>query len=175
MPSILSSFTSQASFKLLSLGTGQYLPQINVIKSKIRLPSKLMKHMSEDGSTIIDARIIEPAEVEVQVLITTQDQFMALNNVLNDRGAFYTIITKGLRLIGFVLDEESLSQSPAVISANPISLKFRQVLFSGLPQVTIYAQPADSSVLDLGFSALSSATSTISNLYSKVGSMFGLS
>src|SRR6202035_4294854 len=96
MPSILSSFTSQASFKLLTLGTGQYLPQINVIKSKIRLPSKLMKHMSEDGSTIIDARIIEPAEVEVQVLITPQDQFMALNNVLNDRGAFYTIITKGL-------------------------------------------------------------------------------
>ena len=135
----------------------------------IKLTSKLMKHMLENGQTVVDVRIVTPSVIDVDIFCETLDDAAAVNKILNDRSRLYTLTTKGLVFSAMMLANEKLTQSPDVLSAMPIHLTFKQVLVEN-SQPIIYAQPADSSYIDKGFTALRTASNNVQDLISSIKS-----
>ena len=164
---LLATLSSTTSFRLKNLNGGIFLPAFSTANVRIRLTATMMKHMTESGKTVVDARIIRPAQITAKIFCSTIDEVDAVNKVLLDRGAFYSVYTKGLVMIGFFLDKTTSTQAATMLSATPTELVFKQVLLNWSTQVPIFKQSADSSVVDTGFSLLNSATQTVSGLYAK--------
>jgi hypothetical protein len=168
--SILSSALSQTSFKVINVYTNvPTLQNLKIIRVRMRYAAKNLSHIMEDGSYEVDSRIILPMACEVTCICPDIDTQSQIITILKDCSAFYVITTKGMILENMVVDEESIEQTPKVLSASPITLRFKQVLVGNVSPV-YFAQPADSSVIDHGFALLHSATSAVNNLYSSVSS-----
>jgi hypothetical protein len=167
--SIVASLFSQVMFSMRA-SNEEYVPiKLNVVKVSIRLQSKLFRHMLESGNTIVDARVIEPTTLDVDIFCQTLDDVAAVNKLLMDRGNFYAITTKGLVFDSMMLEQEKLRQTPAVLSAAPIHLVFKEVLVQHTPPI-IFQQSADSSIVSLGIVALKNASQNVSGLLSAIKS-----
>lgn len=172
MADIVSSFFSSAAFKLKNSTTGATAAEgLRVSRVHIRLPSTPMRHMKEDGSTIIDSRIIQPTSVQMEAYCETLDSFSKLNAVLLDRSTFYSIASKGLSFDNMLLENEQVSQSQDVISALPVKLSFKQVLTKKITPI-VFAQSADASLISRGMNLLSTAQTSVAGLFSSISSKF---
>ena|SRR5271165_7003574 len=164
--SILSSPTSKVSFSILNEMKYTYaLPNLKILAVKIRYSSNNMRHRMENGSYLVDSRIIIPMTIDVTALcpdINTQNQ---LTIIFTDRSNLYTITTKSIVFEHMMVNQEGLDQTAEIMSATPIKLRFKQILGQGTNPV-LSAQSADSSSVDQGYVYLSQAAQSVTGLFS---------
>lgn len=163
---ILSVFFDKAMFVIGGFG-GSKATALKISKVSAKFVSMPMRHMKEDGTTVVDVRILKPTTVVVETMCPDLDTQKQVNDILMDRNNFYFITSKGLVIDNLMLDHEQIRQTAEVLSASPISLSFKQVI---TPTIEVTAQSADSSLLNRGMMALNSATQTVTGLYSKASS-----
>ncbi len=144
---------------------------LKVSRVQIRLMSAAMRHMKEDGTTIVDSRIIQPSTVTVEAFCPDAATLKQVNNLLLDRANFYSVSSKGVILNNMMAEAQQISQTSEVISAVPVRLSFRQVVSKNIDPL-IVAQSADSTLVDRGMSLLSNATKTVTDVFSKIKSAF---
>lgn len=172
--SILSSFFSKPQFTLKNADYAltNLAASWKVMSVSMRFHSVPMRQMMEDGSTLVDSRIIRAAEVEVIMMCPDADTLSGVQDIVSDRSQRYSIVSRGVYLHSVMLDHSAIQHVPEVLSAAPIQLVFKQLLVQGENPV-IVSQAADSNVIDLGLAALKSAANSASDLYSKVSSSVG--
>lgn len=160
--SILSSLLSKSSLSIVSSQTGlDIASNLKVARVRFRYRSTALRHMREDGTSIVDQRVILPAVVEIDVFCTTQDDLAMVNSALLDRTGVYTITSKGLVINNMMADEEQIKQTPDVISSNPVRLSFKQLLLQNGANPPQVEQAADSSLLKLGIQQVNSAAQSV--------------
>jgi hypothetical protein len=150
---ILSHLITPAMF---TINGGIDAASLKISKVNIKYTSKPMRHMKEDGSTIVDARIIQPVHVEVEGFCPDLDTQNQVNNIMLNRDILYNIDSKGLHIRNMMLEGETVSQTSQVLSAAPVKLSFKEVLVRNvIPIVT--GQSGDASLVDHGMSAVKDA------------------
>jgi hypothetical protein len=166
---ILSSLLSKASLSIVSQQTNvDIATDLKVSRVGIRLSSRVMRHMREDGTSIVDARIVQPTRVEIDVFCQSMDDLVLVNSVLLDRASVYTVKSKGLIFTSMMMEGEAIRQTPAVISASPVRITMKRLLNpSGATQQSM-AQPADASLVDLGLQDISALVSGAQNIAQNV-------
>lgn len=168
MPSsILSSLLSKASLSIVSNVTGvDIATNLKVSRVSIKLCSRVMRHMREDGNTIVDARIIQPTRVEIDVFCTSLDDVTLVNSMLLDRSGLYTVKSKGLIFKSMMAEGEAIRQTPEVISAHPVRISMKQLLNPSGQEPQSMKQAADSSMIDKGIQTISAAVQGVQGIVS---------
>lgn len=171
MPSnILSSLLSKPSLSLVSSLTGIDTAATLKVKSvRIKYTSRVMRHMREDGTSIVDVRIIQPTGAELEIFCQTLDDLAIVNSVILDRSGVYTMKSRGLIVQNMMAEGEQIKQSADMISASPVRLTLSQLITQDAQLVTPQvAQPADSSVIDQGIQSLNTVVSGVQGLVANV-------
>lgn len=173
---ILSSALSSPSLSISSFSNPTNIAaNLGVSKVTIKLRSKIFRHKTETGNTVVDARIVEPMQCEIDVFAPTLDVLTAINAVMLDRTTAYTIKTRGLVLTKMLMQHNEIKQSGDMLSASPVKLQFKELLTQGqlaLGAASV-AQPADSSLIDQGLQSISGAVATVQGLAQTVASNIG--
>lgn len=170
MPStILSSLLSKASLSIVSSQTGlDVASTFNVVRVGFKYRSRTMRHMREDGTSIVDCRKVQPAIVEIDVICATLDDLAMANVLIMDRTGVYTITSKGLVLKNMMADEQMIKQSPEMLSASPVRITLKQVLTQSNVDPPQMEQSADSSMLDRGIQAVNSTVQSAQGLVNQI-------
>jgi hypothetical protein len=171
--SLISSLASSGqAFAIKNQQTGAtVIPGVVPIRVHIKLTSTPMRHMKEDGTTIVDARIIQPTTVNVDAYCPDISTFSAISTVGKDRSSFYSIRSKGIVINQLMGNTRQFKQSPDVLSAMPMRLSFQQVITKNSKPVVV-AVPTNSSLISLGMNILSTASSAVTGLVAKVSKVF---
>jgi hypothetical protein len=167
--SILSSLLSKASLSIVNSQTGiDAATNLSVSRVGFKFRARAMRHMREDGTSIVDARILLPTTVEIDVLAPTLDALSGLNSVMVDRTGVNTITSKGLVLTNMMAEDQMIRQTPEIISANPVRIVFKQVLTQNNSAPPAVEQAPDSSLLDKGIQSVGAAVQTVQGLANSV-------
>lgn len=159
--SILASAFAQPSFSLTDQILGaRVAPNMKIRHMSIRYSSRAMRHKREDGTSIVDARIIQPTRVMVECIAPDTATLEQITNVANDRANFYSITSRGLVFQYMRVQREQISQQHEFLTATPIKLVFVQQLVEFV-QPVIFAQSSDSSLIDRGYTMLGQAAASV--------------
>jgi hypothetical protein len=163
--SIASSIFAQAALVIKNSTTPGKAIATNLkpIRVHIRFTSTPMRHMKEDGTTIVDARMIQPTNITIDAYcpdLSTADQ---VNSILVDRSSFYSVSSKGLFVDQLMVDGEQIKQSPDATSATPTKITFKQVLTKNT-QPIVFAQSTDATMIDRGMTLLNGAAGSATSL-----------
>jgi hypothetical protein len=177
--SILSSLLAKPSLSIINSQTGlDVATNLNVSKVRFKFRSRVFRHKREDGTTIVDARVLVPSICEIDVLCETLDDLALVNSLMLDRTGVYRVTSKGLVVTNMMCAGESISQTPDVISANPVRIVMEKLLTQDAAEPPAVAQAADSSMLDQGIQAIQNTVSqtvtTAQQLASQVIANLGL-
>jgi len=138
----------------------------------IHFRSRPMRHMKEDGSSIVDARIIDPVGIDLNVICPTLDELNAVNNLLQDRKDTYTFTSKGIIVDEVSTEDVSIKQTPDMISASPVRITMKQMLRQGgatnAAVHQVVEQPADSSMFGRGIQMMRSVTTPITETFARL-------
>jgi hypothetical protein len=171
--SILSSLLSKPALSIVSSQTGiDIATNLKVSRVRFRYRSRVMRHMREDGTSIVDQRVILATVVELDVFCVTQDDLAAVNSAMLDRTGVYKITSKGLIVQNMMSEENQIKQTPEVISANPVHIVFKQLLTQNGTNPASVEQSADSSLLDKGIQQLQTAAISVQTFTSNVSAQF---
>jgi len=167
--SILASLLSKASLSIKSNATGlDIATNLKVSRVLFKYCSRVMRHKREDGTSIVDARIILPSTVEIDVTCETLDDVALVNAVMLDRTTVYTIKSKGLIIENMMSEVDAIRQSADIISATPIRMSFTSLLVQGNAKVPAVSQSSDSSLIDKGLQDITQAIQGVQGLISNV-------
>lgn len=171
MPNILESilpfFGGKTVFVTMQDGT-EVFPQAKILKAAISPESRPMEHPVESGATITDHRIILPTEIELSLVLSTEN-YRDIYKQIATLYAQGTILTVQCRagtftnqLIQSIPHTEDAEQYNAII----MSLKLKQVLIAITPSTSTVSpgvnanareakviaptQPQNTSVVDRG-------------------------
>jgi hypothetical protein len=168
--SILSSIFSKASLSIVKTGeTTNEADGLQVVAVNIHYRARAMRHMREDGTSIVDAKVIDPAIAELDVICPTLDSINKVNTALMNRANTYTLTSKGIQLNDTVAERFDVRQTPEMISASPVRITFKQLRRQGgATGGKVVEQPADSSTFGRGIQALSAVTTPVDNAFARV-------
>lgn len=164
--SILSSLLSKPTLSIVSSTTGLDLAtNLQVQRVGIKFRSRVFRHKREDGTSIVDARILVPTVVDIDVFCKSLDDLALVNAMMLDRTSVYRVTTKGVVLLNMMMSDESVKQTPDVISANPVRMTLMRLLTQNNSEPPSVAQAADSSLLDRGIQQVrTTANSAVTNV-----------
>lgn len=166
--SLVSQLTSQSSFKLYSSAGLSVLSGVKVERVTAKLSAKLLKNIAEDGTTIVDAKIILPIRITVSAYAETKDAVSKINSLLKDTAERYTLYSRGLYYEGITLASERFDMSEASLSALPVNIVFNGIIRQG-DTSTVTAQSGDSDTIIGGItSTVSAATSELTSIVSSL-------
>lgn len=166
--SILSSILSPAKFRIYNKTTKTEISAtFGIVKVMIRLSSEIQRHMLEDGTTLVDSRIVTPSKVMIDVLCRNDDELSSVVSLLQDRESLLQVTSRGYILDNLMVSTNYFHQSPEVLSATPTRISFDQVLVQNVNPI-VFANSANASIVDKGLSSLTSITSSVSDLYNSV-------
>ncbi len=168
---ILSSALSSPSLSISSFSNPDNIAApLGVSKVTIKLRSKIFRHKTETGNTIVDARVVEPMRCEIDAFVPTLDALTAINAAILDRTTAYTIKSRGLVLTKMLMEQNEIKQSSDMLSSSPIRISFKELLTQGQLAIgaTTVAQPADSSLIDQGIQQVSEAVTSVQQLAQSV-------
>jgi hypothetical protein len=120
----------------------------------------IFDNKKENGTSIIDARVLLPTTIEVQVICSTLDAVEKINNILLDINSIYSISSKGLIFQNMQLNNDTILQSPDVLSAAPLKLNFQQRILQNNNNPTC-VQTGDSTLVDNGINLLKTTASNV--------------
>jgi hypothetical protein len=169
---ILSSLYSQAVFSIVDSNGNAVATGIKIRKVSIKYEAHAMKHTMEDGSTKIDSKIIMAPVINVEFFCPTLSDQDSVTAIMVDRSQTYTVTTKGLIFKPMFLMTEKIDQTPDVLSAAPLQITFKQLLVQARPAI-IFKQAADSTLIDKGLAALTSAKQQVTDLATTVSTQAG--
>lgn len=164
---------SKAAFSLVNNNSGEDAATgLKVTRVSIRHSSRAMRHTREDGTTVVDIRVIDPVSVTAEVIAPSSDQLSALNNALMDKDNTFTMTSKSLMVGDLVFQDINVRQSPDMISATPAKLLFKQLLRQGgaasAETHQVVEQSADSSMFNRGIQSLKQAEEQFTTAVSKI-------
>lgn len=167
---IITSFFSSSSLKINRKSTGEDVAgTLKVLRVSVKLSASALRHMKEDGSTVVDSRVIEPAMVAIEVFCQNLDSYRIVDKILMDRTSLYKVTSKGLIFDNMMCETERVSQSADAMSAMPVSIVFKQALSKSTNPV-VFSQSADASVVARGMNLLESAKKTVGEVYESIAS-----
>lgn len=166
--SILSSLFSTTQFTVVATDNSVKLSKLKVAKTSFKYTSRPHRSIKEDGSTVVDAKVVLQTALSITVYCETQDDLRQINNLLQNRGKLFSIYSKGIIIENVVMDSEDVKQSAEVTSAYPIELKFTEIIVQNKKPI-IVKQSADSNGISAGLASITTqATQTVSGLVSAV-------
>jgi len=139
---------------------------LKVLKVSINLSAEPQRHMLEDGTTLVDTRTIKPIRVSMDAICPDIDTLIQMNNIIQNRDTRYKVSTRGIVLPDMRAEGATLRQSAEMLTATPIRISFKQLLIQNNNPQT-FKNPADSSLINRGIAAISSAAGAVSDLYGK--------
>lgn len=143
MANSISAMLGRKPFRAINLTNNTpVMTGLNVVGVFFDFKSTLMVNRDELGRAIVDARIIMPTTMVVKILADSIDSINEINQILLDTESIYSIMSRGIYVRNFVLSEENISQVPEMLSANPVELKFTQLMIGG-DNKNICAQEGD--------------------------------
>jgi hypothetical protein len=162
---LITSLFAQAALVIrnATMPNGAIAAGLKPIKVNMKFTSTPMRHMKEDGTTIVDARIIQPTNITIDAYCPDLSTATQINNLLSDRSSFYSVSSKGLFVDQMMVDGEQIKQSPDVMSATPIRIALRQVLTKNT-QPIVFAQSTDASLIDRGMTLLNTVSTSAASL-----------
>lgn len=171
--SILSSLRSKALLTIVSNGaTGaedNLAKNLKVTNVSIKYSARAMRHMLEDGTTIVDARIIDPTMVELEVICPTLDELNNTNQMLRDRKNTFKLTSKGIIVNNVVCEAFKIQQTSEMLSASPVRISMKQILRQGMARVgQVVEQPADSSLIGQGIQTMQKVTASVQETFRRV-------
>jgi hypothetical protein len=166
--SILSSLLSKSQFTVANADTGeQVITGVKIKRVVMRYLASIPRHMREDGTSIVDTRIIRPSIMAVDLICPTLDDVTQLTALVEDRQNLYTITSKGIVFNNMMAQSSINTQNSEMLSAAPYRVFFKELLRQGVDPV-VCANAGDSDTVDGGFQIISSVSNTVSGLYSSV-------
>lgn len=140
---------------------------LSVSKVGIKYTATAFRHKREDGTSVVDARILNPTRVDIDVIVGSIDVLEQVNDIILDKSSAYTITSKGLVMTNMMMDRQQIKQAADIISASPVRMSFTQVLVQGYAP-NICAQSADNSLLDKGLQLVNKVTVPLTTLVDSV-------
>jgi hypothetical protein len=166
--SILASLLSKSQFTVANAATGaKTITGVKIKRVVMRYLATIPRHMREDGTCIVDTRIIRPSVMAVDVICPTLDDVTQLIALINDRENLYTITSKGIVFKNMMAQSSTNNQSPEMLSAAPYRVFFKELLQQGVDPV-VCANAGDSDTVDGGFQIISAVSNTVNGLYNSV-------
>lgn len=170
---LLSTLTSASPFVVYNQSTKQTMTlEIKVVKVMAKYTAEPQRQTMEDGTTRTDSKTPRPAKLNVDVICPNINSLKQVNNILADRASLFQINSRGLIFPNFMVDSAFINQTPEMLSATPIRLAFKQMLIENISPV-IFANQADSTVIERGIAAISKAAGSVSDLYKKASATLG--
>lgn len=176
MPSILASVFGKSSTSFQQTISGVTVPvllDLKVESARITLKANLFSHKLENGSSFIDSKVMSPIVIEMSVICPTVDSVDELNSILMNRTARYQVTSRGLIFNEMLPKGEMIDMSGEMLSATPIKLTWVQLLVQGESPV-LFANQAESRVVQKGTQLLEKAKSTASDLSDQIKKTLGV-
>jgi hypothetical protein len=166
--SLLSSLLSASSLIIYNQTTAvKTATTLLVSKVVFRFTSEIQRHTMEDGTTKVDARTVKPAAIVLDVICKDNDTLSAVVTLLADRDSLYQLSSRGLVLANLMMDSENFSQNAEMLSATMTRITFHQILIQNINPV-VFKDESSSSLIDKGISALTTAETNVTSLYTTV-------
>ena len=169
--SIVSSFLSKSAFTLKEVNPGSdgitRVKNLKIKRATIKFNSRLMRHMLEDGTSVVDCRVILPTEVAMEVICPTTDDLQQVVTILQDRVATYDVISRGVTVQSMSLNSQTIDQGSEMLSATTSSLQFKEVMIQSDPQ-PVTEQSADASIVSRGKAIVNAAAQSVSSAFANV-------
>lgn len=170
----ITALLGSSSFKIVDFLSGPVnLSGLKVLDVRIKFEGKVFKNQREDGSFIVDGKMLMPTTIDVSVLIQTVDAAEQVNRILKDRKSLYTIYSRGLIINNLLCVNNQVSMNPEILSSSPFRLSFKEVPLQQEDQPET-RQDADSTTIDKGIAYLkevgTDAVEFAQNTYDKVKS-----
>ncbi len=168
--SILSSIFAKSQFTLISDKTGKDAAEnLQVVAVNFHYRARPMRHMREDGTSIVDSKIIDPAVVDIEAICPTLDSINKINTSLMDRTSTYVVTSKGIQMGDVVTEHFEIQQSADMLSASPMRLSLKQLRRQGgITGGVVVEQPPDSSNFSRGIQSTSVVTAPVENAFARV-------
>ncbi len=168
--SIFAKATSLTIVKTSDGDKKNLVAKFKVGQVEIGFKSRPMRHMREDGVSIVDARIIDSTIVDINVFCTTLDEIKMLNSILEDRQNTYTVSSRGLIFRNMTMFNKSIKQDAEMLTASPVRFSMKQLKKEGGDEVVIpiVEQPPDSSLIGGGVRTVTKALQSLDELIAKV-------
>lgn len=169
MSSILAAILAKPQVTFTNSNTGlQVITGVKIKRVSIKLQSIIPRHVREDGTQIVDMRVLRAIMIMVEAFAPTIDDQSQMVALQNDRQNTYIIAAKGLTFNNMMAQGTGIKQSPEVLSAAPLQLIFKELLTQSEGQTENCQQPGDSSTTDLGIQLPTISTQTVTGLVSNV-------
>ncbi len=172
--SILSSLLAKSAaltiVRSVDTGNKNVAEKFRVAQVSVQFRSRPMRHMREDGISIVDARIIDATILNINVFCATLDEVRAVNTILEDRTSVYTVSSRGLVFRNMTMYDMAIIQSPEMLTASPIQFSMKQLKKQGGDEVKhpVVEQAPDSSITGQGIKIVTEAVQSINDLTAKV-------
>ncbi len=166
----LSSLISKSAFTIIDQQNNNVITaKLSIKKVSIKYASKVMRHAMENGKSLVDARIIQPKEVEIEVICPNVSVLNQVNEMVGNNKTLYTITSKGIVTTNLIAEGQQIRLDSSMLSATPIKIRFKEVLVN-LTQEKPKQQAADSSLVGKGISMLKEQKQNVTDLLQKVKS-----
>lgn len=170
--SILSSLLSKPLVTIVNATTGAaVITGVKIKKVTPQYASFVPRHMREDGSTIVDTRIIHSTMVTLEVICPTITDVDAVIQLMNDRENLYNITSRGLVYNNMMMRAGQTKQTSEMLSSAPFTIVFDEQLLENV-QPVICQQSGDSDNQDNGLQLVNNIGNNVSSLVSTVQTNF---
>lgn len=107
----------------------QILPKAKIVDVRVKTSARTMEHPIENGSIITDHRILLPTEIDLTVVLNSQDYSDIFSSILQYyiQGTLLVVQTKVCVYQNMVLTEIPHSENSEMLDAIAIILSFKQV------------------------------------------------
>lgn len=133
-------------------GFVQVFMRARPVRANIREYSRVMEHPLETGAVITDHRIVMPTEIQLDLLLQSEDYLEAYREIkqcfLN--GTLLVVQTKSGSYPNQLIVEFPHEENPEIYDALSVGLKLKQSLFAGSSFSVNPAAPPNQSTVQRG-------------------------
>lgn len=149
---ISSLFTAQDQVAVYDQGFTQVFPKARSMKATVKPDKKPMEHPLENGSTTTDHVIILPVEIELSMILLSEDYRDTYNNILQyyNNSTLLIVQTKASTYFNQFIVSIPHEEDPAQYSQISIAIKLKEVLFFTSQNKVIPANPSNNSTVNRG-------------------------
>lgn len=169
--SILPVSFSKLGVSILNETTGETIfAKFLTMEVRIILSSELMRHTREDGSTFIDAKIVQPFEVEITGFVDSVSTLKKVSDILMDRSHYYSVSANGIPWSNLMASDVAVDSDAETMSAYPVQMVFKQILVRQI-EYTEMDQDSDYSNRRSGDSGMNNTSMTVQQLFDAIKRM----
>lgn len=157
MSAIISGITSLFNFNqdtvaVYDQGFNEVFPKARSIKATVKPDKKAMEHPLENGATTTDHVIILPVEIELSMILLSQDYRDTYNNIVQyyTNSTLLIVQTKASTYVNQFIVSIPHEEDPAQYSQISIGLKLKEVLFFTSQSKVVPVNPSNGGTTNRG-------------------------